>query len=527
MYKWAHPDQKNRWTRQETLPYIPERRLLMSTYTQKRGRLVGRIAALAFLALAVGSMLTGGQTKAAEADLSASEYITDIQIVSGDDSVESAIGLGCKVMTDRIGGSMISYQTGNSAGSALKGLFLSKSGGETLAVDDITYKRLGSIGGYTLYGTTEGAAGGAIVALRMIDKPILGDGSHTVRDEQGEAVELEDGKYLTTIHAGQTGRYISALAKIKGNTENAAIRKAADQGFDYYKLIRDEGSIELIAYNRTSDEDKAVRGVYAVGEAEDYKLFYSVSSAAGAPVTDIELQEVSDVLWEGGSFPLGEWAKMTFGSGSGDAVSYIIRDDVYRELANSTDTYVWNPVSIYTDKAELGQALLDKTDGGSSLDIVVAQEEGQTGGDGDIELAGVDMEKFLSGTEEEEEEEVAEEEEAADEENPEEMEEGDEIQDDEGEFGASETPVEAPSYEEVTETDGDEEASVEEGITDGAVTEGEGEDASSTGSMVGSGNIIVILASLVLLAGILTGAIFYTKRRRNLLKGGADDGKDE
>ncbi|MBQ7200572.1 MAG: hypothetical protein IJS24_04285, partial [Eubacterium sp.] len=87
----------------------------MSTYTQKRGRLVGRFAALAFLDLAVGSMLTGGQTKAAEADLSESEYITDIQIVSGDDSVESAIGLGCKVMTDRIGGSMISYPTGNSA----------------------------------------------------------------------------------------------------------------------------------------------------------------------------------------------------------------------------------------------------------------------------------------------------------------------------------------------------------------------------------------------------------------------------
>ena len=517
MYKWAHPDQKNRWTRHVTHPYIPERRLLMSANTQKRGRLVGRIAALAFLSLAVGFMLTEGQTKAAEADLSASEYITDIQIVSGDDSVESAIESGCKVMTDRIGGSMISYQTGSSAGSALKGLLLSKSGGESQSVDDISYKRLGSIGGYTLYGTTEGAAGGAIVALRMIDKPILGDGSHTVRDEQGEAVELEDGKYLTTIHAGQTGRYISALAKIKGNTENAAIRKAADQGFDYYKLIRDEGSIELIAYNRTNDEDKAVRGVYAVGEAEDYKVFYSVSPAAGAPVTDIELQEVSDVLWEGGSFPLGEWAKMTFGSGSGDAVSYIIRDDVYRELANSTDTYVWNPVSIYTDKAELGQALLDKTDGGSSLDIVVAQEEGQTGGDGDIELAGVDMEKFLSGTEEE----------AAEEENPEEMEEGDEIQDDEGEFGASETPVEAPSYEEVAEGDNDEEASADEGTSDGTEVEGEGEDASSTGSMVGSGKIIVILASLVLLAGILTGAIFFTRKRRNLLKGGADDGKDE
>ena len=490
--------------------------------------LFGRIAALALTALAAGFVMTGIKTNAAESDLTAAEYITDIQIVSGNSSEEAAAESGRKVMSDRIGGSMISYRTGNSAGSALKGLRLMKSGGATETIDDITYQQLGSIGGYNLYGTTDSSAGGAILALRVTDDLFTGDGSHFVRDEKGEVVELGGDKYLTTIHAGQVGRYVGDVAKVKGNSEKAAIRKALNQGYDYYRLVSEDDGVVLIAYNRTNDEDNAARAVYAVGDEEDFKIFYSKSPAAGAPIAEIELKEISDIIWEGSSFTLGDWAQMYFGTGTiGDSVSYIIQDDIYRELTGSTDVYVWNPISLFADKAELGQALTDRSESGNTIGIVVAQEEGKTGGDGDIELAGVDMEKFLSGLDDEEEE-AEEAEEEAEEENPEEMQEGDELMNEDGEFGASDTPVEAPAYEDVTEegSAGDSEvASAEESGSDESAPEAEegnaAEEASETGSMVGSGKKIMIAVGAGILVCILIGGLIERKR----LRGSSDDGK--
>lgn len=481
------------------------------------------IAVLTFMALSAGIFLTGIKSEAAGQDLSAGEYITKIKIISSDVSEETAAEDGWKVMSDRIGGSSIAYQTGNSEGEALRGLCLVKSGSASESDSEITYQEIGSIGGAKLCGTKDSGAGGAIVGLKVINKPLLGDGSHTVRDENGEVVDIGENQYLATIHAGQTGKYISGMAKIRSGSENTAIKTAANQGYDFFRLIRDEdGMVELIAYNRTNDKEKAVRAIYTVGEEADYKLFYSVSPAAGAPIVDVELKEVSEILWEGDTFELGEWAKMTFGSGViSDAASYVLQDETYRKLTADTEKYRWNPVSIFATKAELGQALTDLSQGDTLPELVVAQADGESGGDGEIELFGVDMEKFLSEEDEGKEEEKVSEEEKTDGEDGENGENSAEepVVNDEPEFGASDTPKDMPVMEEGSEEGGEEAASGEEAAEgeSGSGDEKEGEagkegEPETVGSLIGSGSFWLIILGVVVLAGITLVGIFYRKR---------------
>ncbi len=447
------------------------------------------------LFLGVGILLTGNTAKA-ESNLTSAEYITDIRIVNGDSSVESATESGWKVMAERIDGNMIAYRTGSGAGDALKNLCLLASDSSTETIDGITYSELGSIGGMTLFGTKDSSAGGAIVSIRMIDEPIIGDGTHTVRDKDGEVRELGSDRYLATSHAGDIGLYISDIDLITAGSKNSAIRKAANKGFDYYRLILDEeDKAEVIAFNRTDDEDKAVRGVYAVNKSgedteasEDrYKLYYSISPAAGAPIADIELKEITELLWDDDAALLGEWAKMPSGA---------------------TDNFSWNPISVFEDKASLGQALKDHSQGNASTEIVVAQKQGATAGDGDIELAGVDMSTFLTKEDEEEPEDTE----------PEQTEDADDVSSDDQEVGASDEPVGETAYDEPgedTQTESEEEETTDEGASE------EGEEENVTGSMIGWGSIFTIIGGVVVFAALFVAAFFYRKR----IKGGAKDEK--
>ena len=441
-------------------------------------------------ALLCVSVVQAERTARAARSLTAAEYITDIKIVKGDSSIESASESGWKVMADRIAGSAIAYRTGDSKGSALKDLRLLKSGGATETIDDISYQELGDIGGMTLYGTKDAKAGDAIAEIRLVEDQIVGDGTHTVRNEKGEVMELGDNTYLTVLYSDPVGIYISEMARISAGSEKAAIKKAANHGYDFFRLIRDDGGeVEMIAFNRTGDEKKAVRGVYAVGETGDYKLFYSVSEAAGAPITDIDLKEVSDVLWEGGTFSLSDWGQMNFGT----------------NFSGSETNYRWNTISLYKDNAELGQALKDHSQGGTAFDIVVAQADGQTGGDGEIELVGEDMSNF-SSTDAEKETESGEEKE------------GEDLTDD-SDTGASDTPVDETAYDEPNGEEVNKEAeepNEKDGSEEGG-TEGEGDDdAETTGSMIGSGSMVLIICGGIILAGILVIAIYYRKKTKGV-----------
>lgn len=457
------------------------------------------------LLLGVGIFLTGNTSKA-ESVLTSAEYITDIRIVGGDASVESAIESGWKVMSESIDGSMIAYRTGNSANEALKNLCFIASESSTENIGDISYQELGSIGGMTLYGTTDSAAGGAIVSIRVIDEPLPGDGTHTVRNKNGEVKELGGDRYLATTHAGHIGMYISDLERITAGSENSAIRKAANHGFDFFRLIRDDGNeVELIAFNRTDDENKAVRGIYAVNKSsgadeegeeaeendgDDYKLYYSISPAAGVPIADIELREVVDLLWDADGSLIGEWAKMP---------------------AGSAGSYSWNPISVFAGKAELGQALTDHSKGSESQEIVVAQRDGATVEDGEIELVGVDMSTFLTKEDEKEPETPEDEEGEPDE---------DELQND-MEVGASDEPVGDTALDEPS-PEGENEPEAEETPEDANPEEGNAE-GEATGSLIGSGSIIMIIVGVVVLAILPIAGIFYRKRK----KGGAEDEKKD
>ena len=474
---------------------------------------------LATAALIIGVFVGFGTAQAAERDMTAAEYISDIKIVSGSDAAESMTEDGWKVMPDRIDGSMIAYQTDNSKGNALRDIRLVKSGADVGDIEGASYQKFGNIGGYTLCGTTDNRAGGEIVGVYMADEPIAGDGSHTVRNENGEAVELSDGLYLTTIHAGNTGAYLSGVALVKAGSEKAARRKAANQGYDYFRLIWDDDDrVELVAFNRTNDKDEAVRGIYAVGEPDKYKLYYSTSPAAGLPITDIELSEVSEVMWEGASFTLGDWAKRSFSFGAfSKASSYILQDDTYRELTNRTDKYRWNPVLLCENKESLGQALTDGDWGGmSEPGIVIAQEDKAFESEGEILLDGVDMTTFFTETEDEED--PAEE---VEEEDP------DEPIDDTGEseFGASENPtdiaVDDPD-EVLAEGDGasfENEENIPDGSageemnSEGDTSESNPDEETATGSLISSGSVILIILGAVLIIAIVVFGLFYRKRK--------------
>ena len=468
-----------------------------------------------FILLGAGVFLTGSISKA-ESVLTSAEYITDIRIVGGDASVESAIESGWKVMSESIDGSMIAYRTGDSASDALKNLCFIASESSTENIGDISYQELGSIGGMTLYGTTDSAAGGAIVSIRVIDEPLLGDGTHTVRNKNGEVKELGGDRYLATTHAGHIGMYISDIERITAGSVNSAIHKAANHGFDFYRLIQDDGNeVELIAFNRTDNENKAVRGIYAVNKSKDYTLYYSISLAAGAPIMDIEQKEVVDLLWDNDGSLVGEWAKMA---------------------ADPVNSYKWNPISVFADKEELGKALKDHSQGTESLKIVVAQRKDVTVGDGKIELAGVDMSTFLLEEDIEEPEKPMDEEVKSDEhgltddtgmgasdksdsDTSSDKSDSDTASDKSDGDMASDAPAGDMAYDESVEKAGTE-PEAEETNEDGDSDEGD-DEGETTGSLIGSGNIfMIIVGALILVMNPVVGLIY--KRRK---KGGSEDEK--
>ena len=485
---------------------------------------MGKTSKIAVISLSCMLMilLSGVGVRAAEEDLTASTYISDISVVSVSDGLTD-ISDGIKVLPDRIGSSLISYTTTDSKSNALKNIILSASGSAPVTEDGASYEQLCSIAGKTLYGTRDGSAGEGIVALTLIDRPLIGDGTHTVRNESGEAVEL-DGLYLATVSAGQTGAYISELALVKGGSENGAIKKAADQGFDYYKLISDEdGKVVLIAFNRTNDKDKAVRAIFAVGEQDDYKLFYSLSEDAGLPITDVELKEVTEFFWDDETFELGDWAQTNFGSGiySG-SVSYILQDDDYKDLAEDSTTYRWDGIQRFEDKAALAEAIMggDLT-GTDEIDVVAAHEDTDFTPGGDIMLEGVDMEKFLAGVPDEEEtdeeatEEVpdeATEDTVVDDTNTEGTDGGVTDDQDGGDIALDEPAADLPDKS--AEADGTSDSAEAASDTDSVeVDAGAVEDTQTTGSLISSGNYVVITICIVSAIGLILFGVISSKKK--------------
>ena len=485
---------------------------------------MGKTSKIAVISLSCMLMilLSGVGVRAAEEDLTASTYISDISVVSVSDGLTD-ISDGIKVPPDRIGSLLISYTTTDSKGNALKNIILSASGSAPVTEDGATYEQLCNIAGMTLYGTRDGSAGEGIVALTLTDRPLIGDGTHTVRNESGEAVEL-DGLYLATVSAGQTGAYISELALVKGGSENGAIKKAADQGFDYYKLISDEdGKVVLIAFNRTNDKDKAVRAIFAVGEQDDYKLFYSLSEDAGLPITDVELKEVTEFFWDDETFELGDWAQTNFGSGiySG-SVSYILQDDDYKDLVEDSTAYRWDGIQRFEDKAALAEAIMggDLT-GTDEIDVVAAHEDSDFTPGGDIMLEGVDMEKFLAGapgeeeTEEEDAEEVpdeATEDTVVDDTNTEGTDGGVTDDQDGGDIALDEPAADLPDKS--ADADGSSDSAEAGSDTDSAVADaGEVEDTQTTGSLISSGNYVVITICIVSAIGLILFGVISSKKK--------------
>lgn len=485
---------------------------------------MGKTSKLAVISLSCMLMilLSGVCVRAAEEDLTASTYISDISVVSVSDGLTD-ISDGIKVLPDRIGSSLISYTTTDSKSNALKNIILSASGSAPVTEDGATYEQLCSITGMTLYGTRDGSAGEGIVALTLTDRPLIGDGTHTVRNENGEAVEL-DGLYLATVSAGQTGVYISELALVKGGSENGAIKKAADQGFDYYKLISDEdGKVVLIAFNRTNDKDKAVRAIFAVGEQDDYKLFYSLSEDAGLPITDVELKEVTEFFWDDETFELGDWAQANFGSGiySG-SVSYILQDDDYKDLAEDSTVYRWDGIQRFEDKAALAEAIMggDLT-GTDEIDVVAAHEDSDFTPGGDIMLEGVDMEKFFAGapdeeeTEEEDAEEVpdeATEDTVVDDTNTEGTDGGVTDDQDGGDIALDEPAADLPDKS--AEADGTSDSAEAASDMDSVeVDAGAVEDTQTTGSLISSGNYVVITICIVSAIGLILFGVISSKKK--------------
>ena len=485
---------------------------------------MGKASKIAVISLSCMLMilLSGVGVRAAEEDLTASTYISDISVVSVSDGLTD-ISDGIKVLPDRIGSSLISYSTTDSKSNALKNIILSASGSAPVTEDGAIYEQLCSIAGKTLYGTRDGSAGEGIVALTLTDRPLIGDGTHTVRNESGEAVEL-DGLYLATVSAGQTGVYISELALVKGGSENGAIKKAADQGFDYYKLISDEdGKVVLIAFNRTNDKDKAVRAIFAVGEQDDYKLFYSLSEDAGLPITDVELKEVTEFFWDDETFELGDWAQTNFGSGiySG-SVSYILQDDDYKDLAEDSTAYRWDGIPRFEDKAALAEAIMggDLT-GTDEIDVVAAHEDSDFTPGGDIMLEGVDMEKFLAGaldeegTEEEDAEEVpdeATEDTVVDDTNTEGTDGGVTDDQDGGDIALDEPAADLPYKS--ADADGSSDSAEAASDTDSVeVDAGASEDTQTTGSLISSGNYVVITICIVSAIGLILFGVISSKKK--------------
>lgn len=485
---------------------------------------MGKTSKLAVISLSCMLMvlLSGVSVRAAEEDLTASTYISDISVVSVSDGLTD-ISDGIKVLPDRIGSSLISYTTTDSKSNALKNIILSASGSAPVTEDGATYEQLCSIAGMTLYGTRDESAGEGIVALTLIDRSLIGDGTHTVRNESGEAVEL-DGLYLATVSAGQTGAYISELALVKGGSENGAIKKAADQGFDYYKLISDEdGKVVLIAFNRTNDKDKAVRAIFAVGEQDDYKLFYSLSEDAGLPITDVELKEVTEFFWDDETFELGEWAQTNFGSGiySG-SVSYILQDDDYKDLAEDSTAYRWDGIPRFEDKAALAEAIMggDLT-GTDEIDVVAAHEDSDFTPGGDIMLEGVDMEKFFAGapgeeeTEEEDAEEVPDEtteDAVVDDTNTEGTDGGVTDDQDGGDIALDEPAADLPDKS--ADADGSSDSAEAASDTDSVeVDAGAAEDTQTTGSLISSGNYVVITICIVSAIGLILFGVISSKKK--------------
>ena len=488
---------------------------------------MGKTSKIAVISLSCMLMilLSGVGVRAAEEDLTASTYISDISVVSVSDGLTD-ISDGIKVLPDRIGSSLIGYTTPDSKSNALKNIILSASGSAPVTKDGASYEQLCSIAGKTLYGTRDGSAGEGIVALTLIDRPLIGDGTHTVRNESGEAVEL-DGLYLATVSAGQTGAYISELALVKGGSENGAIKKAADQGFDYYKLISDEdGKVVLIAFNRTNDKDKAVRAIFAVGEQDDYKLFYSLSEDAGLPITDVELKEVTEFFWDDATFELGDWAQTNFGSGiySG-SVSYILQDDDYKDLAEDSTTYRWDGIPRFEDKAALAEAIMggDLT-GTDEIDVVAAHEDSDFTPGGDIMLEGVDMEKFLAGAPDEEETEDEDAEDAeevpdeatedtvVDDTNTEDTDGGVTDDQENGDIALDEPGADLPDKS--ADADGSSDGAEAGSDTDSIeVDAGAVEDTQTTGSLISSGNYVVITICIVSAIGLILFGVISSKKK--------------
>ena len=435
------------------------------------------IVLIAFLSLCFSFILMTNDAYAAGETLTSKNYISDISVLSVSDDLLEVSG-DKKILPNRIGSSLLSYTTTDSKSGALKNIILSDSGSAPKTKDGADYKKLCSISGMNLYGTYDLAAGDGITGLSLTDTLSLGNGSHIVRDENGKTVSLKNDLYLVTVSEDQPGKYLSELALIKGSSEESAIKKAADSGYDFYRLVGDKNDkVTLIAFNRTNDEKKAIRGIYAVGENNNYELYYSLSEGAGLPVMDIELSEVSELLWSGDMYGIGKRAQAS--------------------------------IPLYNDNASLAQAVKSGSfsDAGE-IDVVVAHEDESFTPGGDIKLEGVDMDKFSNETNPVEETDSQETEEKSDEEEAE-----NEASDDDAALDEPAKDLPDKSAEEAEGTDENaDEADDAEGTDENA---DEADDAANTtGSLINQGNIAVIVICVVSVIGLLVIAFVLNRKNK-------------
>ena len=182
---------------------------------------------------------------------------------------------------------------------------------------------------------------------------------------------------------------------------------------------------------------------------------------------DIELSEVSELLWSGDMYGVGKRAQSS--------------------------------IPLYNDNASLAQAVKSGSfSGAGEIDVVVAHEDKSFTPGGDIKLEGVDMDKFSNETNT-----VAENDTQETEEKPDEEEAENEASDDDAALDepADEVPDKSAEEAEGTDENADE--------ADDA--------ANTTGSLINQGNIAVIVICVVSVIGLLVFAfVSYRKNKKGV-----------
>ena len=428
-------------------------------------------------------------------------YISDITVAVGADGRASLENRGYNVLfqgmnlvSDEDSAVFLGYKTGY---DAITDLVVSTQCSDTVSYNGLTYHLVsgtslnsGTYGrSLYLYYTKDSSAGSKITSLDTASGfsdtdeviSLRNDGSSPVHMIDGTLANMDSGIanseiYLLMYRSVNIKRYISNVCLVTGSTKASAVNQAASLGCDYYldKDIGGSSSVSYIAYQRTSDKNKALTGF----TIKDSAVQTENDGRSGARLIDITDGRIFEEIFE-----LGDWA--------GVYASYD------RSVTRSSSEY---------------KALLRSTEECSC--ILAGSPEIYASYEGKFTLEDTEESTSTEETSEETSEDDTSESSEGD------AEDESDITDETEEESALETAGESEgdAVDEFFDIDKSEDEMTEEESTD--------TESDAVASVINSGNVIKIICILIIIALAIIGACIYRRNKKRKEKDTSKSEKD-